>query len=405
MKLSVFTPTHNPKYLAETYQSLKLQDIQDWEWVIVVNGEDTRLPSFTSADSRIRIIDDCKSLYNIGAIKRRAVGACTGDVFIELDHDDVLVPKVALTAIRNKFLEGADFVYSDTALFRYADGAKQNFQPHIFDTRYGWQNYPITVYGTKLQASRCFDISPRSLAEIYFCPDHVRCWSRKAYYESGGHNPELSVCDDHELMIKTYLAGFKFAHTGGCHYLYRLHQNNTVNARNKQIQEITAKLKERHLPTLINRWLINHDLHNLDIAELKKTGWKWEYALQGFGENNFGHIYCDNELQALEGWQVTEFLNEAYRALVPGGYLTIIVPDAVSGAGYINVNWKSHFSRFSFLPYTDREHTYPEVRCRFQEVNCSAVYKSTTQHRQGIKYWKFELVALKGQRHPGLQLI
>ena len=397
MKISVFTPTHNPVHLAEAYRSLLLQDIQDWQWVICVNGKDTRLPDFVGRDNRICIVDDSKSLYNIGAIKQRAVAACSGDIFVELDHDDVLLPKVALTAIRDKFLEGADFVYSDTALFKYP-----GFKPNIFDRRYGWEHYPITVYGTELQASRCFDISPKSLAEIYFCPDHVRCWSRKAYYEAGGHNPDLSVCDDHELMIKSYLNGARFAHTGGCHYLYRLHTNNTVNARNKQIQQITKELKEKNLHRLISKWLENKGLENLDITKLLRRGWGWHQLLQGFGENRYGHIYCDDQLQKLEPWQVHEFMNEAYRALIPGGYLTIIVPDAISGAGYIDVSWKSHFSQHTMLPYTNKEFTTTAVRCRFEEINCLPMAKG---HNDKLKYWKFELVALKGQRHPGLQRI
>ena len=38
LKLSVFTPTHDPRWLPELYRSLAAQTHPDWEWVIVPNG-------------------------------------------------------------------------------------------------------------------------------------------------------------------------------------------------------------------------------------------------------------------------------------------------------------------------------------------------------------------------------
>lgn len=407
MRLSLITPTHNPEYLSETHQSLLLQTVTDWEWVIVRNGNCT-LPDSVCRDKRVVVVDGGQ-LHNVGSLKRLGCESATGDAFVEMDHDDLLMPGNSLEKIREQFVSGAGFVYSDVAVFRFkAAGLQSQYLPFTFSSQHGWQDYPISVYGRTLQASRTFDISPRSLAEIYYCPDHVRAWSREAYAAAGGHNRELSVCDDHELMIRSYLTGVKFAHTGGCHYLYRMFNQNTVVMRNRLIQDTTRELKQRYFPELVEAWLRRTGLPQLDLSRLRRTGWTAERdLLQGFGESQYGHIVANTELQRLPGWQVREFMNAAYNALVPGGYLTIIVPEVHSGMGFGDVEWQSHFSAVSMEPYTRRNaaRANGNIRCRFQQVDCQEVYPSDWHRDRGYKFLRFELAALKGQRFPGLQHI
>ena len=412
--LSVITPTHNPQYLTEAHDSLRFQTYQDWEWVIVPNGKDIVIPDSVLREPKVRVIEGGRHLHNIGAIKRLGCDSANGDAFVELDHDDLLVPSVTLQRIADKFDQGAGFVYSDTAVFRFKQVTDElsksvpSYSPYTYSPQHGWKEYPISIYGRPLLATSCFDITPRSLAEIFYSPDHVRCWSRKAYYEAGGHNPELPVCDDHELMIKTYLSGAEFSHTGSCHYLYRMFEQNTVLMRNRQIQSLTRSFKEAHLQALIQSWLGRHGHEELNITGLLATGWNPDkQLLQGFGSNQYGHIVADTELQKMEGWQVREFMNAAYEALVPGGYLSITVPEVHSGMGYGDVEWKSHFSAMSMAPYTRQAFARKngKVFCRFQQINCLEVYPSDWHRDNGFKYLRFEMAALKGQRHPGLQHI
>jgi hypothetical protein len=409
MKLSIFTPTHAPTYLPEVYNSLKLQTLQQWEWLILPNGKGTAIPAAIRADSRVKVVESAGDVYNVGAMKRKLCMAASGDAFVELDHDDLLVPGDTLAAIQRKFEAGAGFVYSDNAVFRFSPKASQDrFRPFTWSPQHGWESYDIKIYGRHLQASRCFEVTPRSLSEIYYCPDHIRCWERSVYMQAGGHNADLPVCDDHELMIKTYLTGSPFVHTEGCHYLYRLFDSNTIHARADQIRKISRNFRTIYLQRLIKEWLRRHNLEELDFSVLLKQGWDAEkHLLQGFGENTFGHIVADTELQKLSGFQVREFMNAAYWALVPGGYLTIIVPEVHSGMGYADVEWKSHFSATSMYPYTRKDfaRSNGNIRCRFQEINCTELYPSEWHKNNGFKFLRFELVALKGQRHPGLQHI
>lgn len=409
--LSVFTPTHDITYLEDAHASLKLQSFEDWEWVIVPNGNVGILPSSIMRDKRVKVIDGGGKLFNVGALKQFACHHCAGDAFVELDHDDLLLRSDTLQKIADAFAAGAGFVYSDTAVFRYTP--KQGDQPpkygeYFYSTQHGWDRYPISVYGRELVATRCFDLTPRALCEILYSPDHVRAWSRDAYRQAGGHNSELPVCDDHQLMIKTYLTRAKFHYLAGCHYLYRLFTHNTVLTRNAKIQELSASHKKRYLGDLIQSWLGRHKLELLDIRKLIASGWDVDrHLLQGFGQNKIGHILIDNVLQKWAGWQVREFMNLAYNALVPGGYLTVVVPEVHSGMGYGDVEWQSHFSRVSFRPYTWQQAAKEngKVTCRFQEVDCTEVFPSEWHAKSGFKYLRFCFSALKGQRQPGLQHI
>jgi O-antigen biosynthesis protein len=38
MKLSIFTPSHNTKYLKELEETILQQSHEDWEWIILTNN-------------------------------------------------------------------------------------------------------------------------------------------------------------------------------------------------------------------------------------------------------------------------------------------------------------------------------------------------------------------------------
>src|SRR5258708_7818740 len=216
MKISVFTPSHKPDYLGEAYASLAAQTTPDWEWVLVPNGAPFEVPRHIAEDKRVRIVTapDWIAKLGIGMLKRFACEQCAGDVFVELDHDDVLLPH-ALARIGDAATEGAGFIYSDFANFR-ADGSCE-----VYDGAYGWESYALVHEGRAYTAMRAFEPDASSLHLIFFAPNHVRAWTRDAYLRAAGHDSTLGVVDDHDLVCRTYLAGVEFKHVPECLYLYR----------------------------------------------------------------------------------------------------------------------------------------------------------------------------------------
>jgi glycosyltransferase involved in cell wall biosynthesis len=86
--ISVFTPTNNDKYLLRAYKSLLSQTYQDWEWVVLTNG-DVSVPEFS--DDRVKVFHT-EETGMVGTLKRLACSYCTGEYLVELDHDDELTP-------------------------------------------------------------------------------------------------------------------------------------------------------------------------------------------------------------------------------------------------------------------------------------------------------------------------
>ena len=95
--VSVFTASYKSKdKIQRPYRSLLNQTYSNWEWVIVDDSgdEDETYNKFLLPldDPRVRRYrQDSRNGY-IGAIKRYAAGLCTGEILVEVDHDDELTP-------------------------------------------------------------------------------------------------------------------------------------------------------------------------------------------------------------------------------------------------------------------------------------------------------------------------
>ena len=116
MKFTIFTPTHNPEYLKRLDESIKLQTIQDFEWLIVPNGEfvqkSTEIESIVSCP-QVRVLPYIGETSNIGEIKKFCCDNAKGEILVEVDHDDELVP-CCLEKLADAFAdETIDFAYSN----------------------------------------------------------------------------------------------------------------------------------------------------------------------------------------------------------------------------------------------------------------------------------------------------
>ena len=84
-RVTVFTPSHDPKYLDQCLKSLLAQTFIDWEWVVVLNQKARWWD--TSKDPRVRVMKRGE-LEGVGAAKRYACAQARGEILVEFDHDD-----------------------------------------------------------------------------------------------------------------------------------------------------------------------------------------------------------------------------------------------------------------------------------------------------------------------------
>lgn len=194
MKVSIFTPTNSAAFLLPLYNSLKDQDFD--EWVLVLNSgmKINNLPIELLGDGRFKIVEiDCPA--RVGALKKLACHYCTGDVLVEVDHDDLLTSG-AINAIRRVFEDPeVVFAYSGFAEFNHGDNSPREHSPV-----YGWKYNDIEINDVQYRTPIHPPNDPYHASIIYFAPNHLRAWRKDVYDAVGGHNADMNVLDDQDLM-------------------------------------------------------------------------------------------------------------------------------------------------------------------------------------------------------------
>lgn len=248
MRISVITTTYNtpPEVLARTWASLKNQRYKNWEWVIWDDSSTTdvwqQVYGFAS-DERYKISMHRSHVHSgsIGAVKRKAFMVATGDILLELDHDDELTPD-CLREVASAFYENpaTGFVYSDWCEIlpdgqsgKYPDGWAFGYGDHYWSDEHGvWvmQAPPINL---------------TTMSHIVSAPNHVRAWRADAYRALGGHNPDLPIADDYELCVRTIL---EYPHTQIPKLLYKQHigAHTAQRQRNGLIQALVAQIEANY---------------------------------------------------------------------------------------------------------------------------------------------------------------
>jgi len=208
--ISFFTPIYNTgEKLWNTYRSVRDQTYNNWEWVLVNDSTDGGktlkiAEEIALVDPRVKVYDFReKSGGCIGESKYRCCSLAKGYILAELDHDDLLVKTCA------EDLHNAAQAHPDCGMF-YGDTAEVNEEWE--NQRYGegfalgYGSYREEEYeGRMLSPANQQNINPKTIRHIVGVPNHVRAWRRSTYFEIGGHNRSLTIADDFELVIRSFL--------------------------------------------------------------------------------------------------------------------------------------------------------------------------------------------------------
>lgn len=259
--VSVITPAYlSGEKIVRPMQSLLRQTYTNWEWVIYDDSPDAgqtfeRLSILCQQDQRMMAFRAGVHSGNIGEVKRRAFGLGTGQILVELDHDDELAPSVLTDIVdaAQRFPD-AGFFYSDYAgVFEGGGNAT-----HGEGWGFGFGSYRQEVHdGRALMVTNFPSINAKTIRHIVGVPNHVRAWTREAYFAAGGHNPQVHVCDDYELLIRTFLTT-RMVHIqrlGYIQYFNNASTGNTHRDRNKEIQRLVRYFR-RHYNERIHERLL-----------------------------------------------------------------------------------------------------------------------------------------------------
>ncbi len=361
MKFSIITPTHKPTYILELYESIKNQTYTNWEWIIHLNGGIglNDLPSEITSDIKVKIYHDkpCDLSSNVGYQKNKAFHLGSGDVLVEVDHDDILI-KTCLAELAKAYKDPeVGFVYSDDAIL------SSNETP--FNASHGWTYELFDWKDKKLIAHHGFPANGASLSMIYYAPDHVRSWRADVYRQIGGHDVNLSILDDQDLMIRTYMVT-KFKHIPKVLYIYRVHNDNTWIERNESIQKGTWDMFNMWQQSLAERDADLKGLRKIDIGGglYPKPGYESVDIVNGDITANLNDKwpFKDGEIGVINASHVIEHLkdkhhtmSEMYRVLADGGWAFIDVPSTDGRGAWQDPTHVSFWNQNSFWYYTRQQ--------------------------------------------------
>lgn len=246
--ISYFTPIYNTgEKLWMTYESLTKQTYTNWEWVMVNDSSDGGATlkiaqKIASLDPRVKVFDfNPKSGGNIGEVKWRCATLTRGYILAELDHDDYLVP----TCTEDLF--NASQKHKDIGFF-YTDSAEidQNWNSLKYGPGFAFSyGHYVTenVLGKDFEVAVSSNINPKTIRHIVGVPNHVRAWRRETYFEIGGHCRDLTIADDYELIVRTFLKTkmMRIPRLGYLQFIYD--DGNTTNSHNLGRADIQRRVK------------------------------------------------------------------------------------------------------------------------------------------------------------------
>lgn len=406
MKVSVFTPSHDPQWLDNCYRSLAGQTYQDWEWIILLNGG----AYWNGAEDDPRVLrraNHPSSEGNIGALKAEAISKSSGELLVELDHDDMLLP-FALQMLVESATNFPDYslFYSDTIQMNEDESPNLT----VFRSDHGWTYY---VQPDGYLVAEAMEPFPHNVAYIWYAPNHVRAFPRWAYDKAGGYR-SLDILDDQDLMARLYKVG-PFYHIHAPLYLQRVHVGNTQAdpTKNLRIQQETVRLYDENVQALALVWADREGLVALDMggAHNSPGGYKTVDThdadligdaidvLTGFPDDSVGVIRCVDFLEHLPPLAVGMFMEQAYRVLAHGGMLLTLTPSTDGRGAFQDPTHVSFWNENSWWYYTDPEYAkyVPEIlwKCKFQLSRLVTYFPSEWHTEHNIPYVCANLLAIK----------
>lgn len=252
-KISVFTPVYNTgrDKLLRAYRSLQAQTYVDWEWVI---ADDHSSDAGTldalrdvATDYRVSIHNLAKPSGNIGQLKGHLCSVATGDIFVELDHDDVLTPH-GLAWIAAAFRAHPE---CGVAYTNWSERYENSILCHDYGKDYGfgygaahWETHPVRYETFSAEEANylvqdAIRINAKTIRHIVGVPNHIRAWTRQAYFAAGGYST-LHVADDYELLVRLFLTTRFVLVPKLCYIQFYNTESigNTQQVRNKEIQRV-----------------------------------------------------------------------------------------------------------------------------------------------------------------------
>lgn len=218
MLISLFTPVHICDcYTEQCLDSVVLQTNNNWEWIILDNSTNFEVADFVDKliktkynikyielKQKIKIYKVFDKQRNIGYLKNICASLCVGDLLMELERDDILLPNAVeclIQAVEKN--NDCKFFWSDCVMVDVINGECVSRIGAIFIDKY---KVCVGKQGEVLcNASVLENIDYQRLIEYNNFPMHWRAWKRDFYHLIGGFDKTMNTNEDQDLILRTFL--------------------------------------------------------------------------------------------------------------------------------------------------------------------------------------------------------
>ena len=297
--VTVFTPAYRTGMnIYRPFQSLKGQTYSNWEWIIVDDSDDgggtfRTLCELARKDHRIQVFKPWEHSGTIGKLKNWACRLGSGRILVELDHDDELTDYALDYVVKGfKQFPESGFLYTDCAEID-ANGGNHTYRK---GWAFGYGSYSDVEYkGRLFKSANAPGMNAKTIRHIISAPNHIRAWRRSFYESIGGHNRDLHVADDYDIVVRSFLKTRMVRVPRLCYLQHVSHTTQWI--RNRDIQ--------RHVRSL--RAYYDRRIHDR-LLELGCEDFVWDEknACSDLNRSqSWGGIACDTGSQCLNGSHVS----------------------------------------------------------------------------------------------------
>jgi glycosyltransferase involved in cell wall biosynthesis len=386
---SIFTTCYKSyEKIYRAFKSILSQTLIDWEWVILDDSPEDEhfnfLRELSKQDKRIRLYKRHDNSGNIGNVKNEVVGLCRGKYVLEMDHDDIILPKILKEAydVFERYDE-IGFIYADFANI-YEDGT--NFSYGDFFGK-GYAGYYMEKFNNHwFRISSCPCINNITTSHLVCLPNHPRMWRRKILLELGNYSEFLPVCDDFEILLRT-MCNTKVAKIHKLGYIQYMNDNNNNFSliRNEEINRLGPQWIQ---PIFYQKYNVNENMMEKDAHENTKyitdhsQIWKrdktWKHKISNILINpDYDKQYCLIGFNHLYNEKIrSEYQNKRNDFMVLDNTITTEeLINKIESLGY------SRMKCYSLLNTTDEElMNYFCLICKYTD-NYEIIYEDSKSNK------------------------
>ena len=321
-KFSIFTTCYKSyDYIDVAYNSIKKQSLTDWEWVILDDTPEDEhfnvLREKLGSDYRVRLYKRDKNSGNIGNVKNEVISLCRGKYVLEMDHDDEILPN-CLSDAYNIFEsdEKIGFVYGDTIIvdrkyksFFYGDFLCKGYAGYYCEKMSNgiWTH----VYNTP-------NVNNITMHYNYTMPNHPRMWRRSVLMECENYSELLPICDDFEIMLKTFCSDYKVVKNNKAQYIQYMNDggNNFSSIRNSEINRISRDFLH---PIFYEKYNVDQKMkekdafENVNYRKICSMIWKRDSTYEHKRLNSVINLDYDNQYCIVNNKIYDETIKNLYK--------------------------------------------------------------------------------------------